>query len=59
MRIIAFLFACLAFNSYPAEYIDEQLVLNLLEKEKQSVQKFSIMLRSSLFIYLKISSQQK
>ncbi|WP_447511855.1 nuclear transport factor 2 family protein [Acinetobacter geminorum] len=38
MRIIVFLFACLAFNSYPAEYIDEQLVLNLLEKEKQSVQ---------------------
>ncbi|WP_447506243.1 nuclear transport factor 2 family protein [Acinetobacter pittii] len=38
MRIIAFLFACLALNSYPAEYIDEQLVLNLLEKEKQSVQ---------------------
>lgn len=43
MRIIAFLFACLAFNSYPAEYIDEQLVLNLLEKEKQSVQNKEIM----------------
>lgn len=34
MRIIVFLFACFAFNSYPAESIDEKLVLNLLEKEK-------------------------
>ncbi|KQQ66522.1 hypothetical protein [Acinetobacter sp. Leaf130] len=43
MRIIVFLFACFAFNSYPAESIDEKLVLNLLEKEKTSVQNKEIM----------------
>ncbi|SEO75114.1 hypothetical protein [Acinetobacter sp. yr461] len=43
MRIIVLLFACFAFNSYPAESIDEKLVLNLLEKEKTSVQNKEIM----------------
>ena len=43
MRIIVFLFACFAFNSYSAESIDEQLVLNLLKKEKTSVQNKEIM----------------
>ncbi|MNI57841.1 hypothetical protein D3C73_1129270 [compost metagenome] len=43
MRIIVFLFACFAFRSYPAESIDEKLVLNLLEKEKTSGQNKEIM----------------